>query len=112
MEEKKTKVWDNCELIGEVQKSERTKLRIELVARDGIKSINIREWYLKKSEGVWKPAITGFAVPLLIPTEQGRIAPAAELQKLVAEAIAKAPDFEIENEANAVWAVKKKRGSK
>ena len=30
-------IWNNCKKIGEVKKSDRTKVVIELVARDGIK---------------------------------------------------------------------------
>ena len=35
-------IWNNCKKIGEVKKSDRTKVVVELVARDGVKYINIR----------------------------------------------------------------------
>lgn len=103
---KPKKIWDNCKFIGEVQKSERTKLRVELVARDGVRYINVREWYMKKSEGVWKPGLGGFAVPVRIPIEEHIVQPAEELVKLMQKAIEEAPNFPLEDEANAVWSVK------
>ncbi|NLD21644.1 MAG: hypothetical protein GX664_04060 [Bacteroidales bacterium] len=103
---KQKKVWDNCKFIGEVKKSERTKLRVELVARDGVRYINVREWYMKKSEGIWKPGLSGFAIPVKIPIEGQVVQPAEELIKLMQKVIEEAPSFPLEDEANAVWRVK------
>lgn len=103
---KPKKIWDNCKFIGEVKKSDRTKLRVELVARDGVRYINVREWYMKKSEGIWKPGLGGFAIPVKIPIEGQVVQPAEELIKLMQSVIEEAPDFPLEDEANAVWSVK------
>ena len=98
------RIWDNCELIGEVMKTGSSKLKVELTARDGVKYLNIREWYMTKREQVWKPGMNGVAIPIAIPIE-GKVAqPVANIVELINIALAKAPDFEIENEANAVYA--------
>jgi hypothetical protein len=93
------KVWDNCELIGEVMKSPSIKLRVELVARDGIKYINIREWYIKKSENVWKPGLHGFAVPVAVPIDGAVQTPTDTLCDLIAKGLEKAPEFALEGKA-------------
>ena len=81
---------------------------MELTARDGVRYVNIRAWYKKNSDGVWRPSPSGYAVPVRIPIPiEGRIAqPAEELIKLMQKAIEEAPNFPLEDEANAVWWVK------
>jgi hypothetical protein len=107
--EEKKRLWDNCQIIGEVQKSEGKKYVVELVARDGIKYINVREWYKKKSESIWRPDRAGIAIPYMQPVQDGErvIYPADDLMKLIKEADGLAPDFEIEDEDNMVWYVPK-----
>lgn len=102
-EKKPKKVWDNCIFIGEVMKSDAKKIRVELVARDGVKYINLREWYKKKSDGVWKPGLAGFAMPVAIPINGKVEAPSNELQDLIKTALEQAPDFAIADENNEVW---------
>jgi hypothetical protein len=103
------KVWDNCLLIDEVLKSPSTKLRIELVARDGVKYVNIREWYKKKSDNEWKPGIAGFAMPIMLPMDGEVDVPAANLYDTIERALLDAPNFKLEDEANAVWTEVKPR---
>ena len=98
------RIWDNRELIGELMKSSNTKLKVELVARDGVKYVNIREWYMKKSEGVWKPGMSGLAIPIEIPIENKLKWPMSEVIVLINAAFVQAVDFAIEDEANAVYA--------
>lgn len=105
-------VWNNCKRIGEVIKSERTKLVVELVARDGVKYINIRGWYIRKRDNEWRPAMEGFAIPVGIPIQGELERPTDELMKLIEEALSMADDFAIEDEANAVWTPKKPRKKK
>lgn len=102
------KVWDNCILIDEVMKSPSTKLRIELVARDGVKYVNIREWYKRKRDNEWKPGLAGFAMPVMIPMDGEPDTPAANLYGAIEEALLAAPKFDLEDEANAVWTEAKK----
>lgn len=99
------KIWDNCQPIGEVMKSNSTKLIIQLVAKDGVKYINIREMYKKKSDTVWKFGMQGVAIPLSIPIEgQGLTNVDCELITAMEKARALSKDFAIEDEANAVYA--------
>ena len=106
---KPKKVWDNCQLIGDVMKSASKRLRVELVAKDGIKYINIRGWYKRKADEVWMPELAGIAVPVLIPVDGSNVASAEQLIKHMQEALIQAPSFEIENEANAVWYTPKEK---
>lgn len=102
-------IWNNCIKIGEVKKSDRTKLVVELVARDGVKYINIRGWYIRQRDQEWRPAMEGFAIPVSIPIDGNLSNPTEGLLKLINEALAKVEDFAIEDEANAVWAEDKKK---
>jgi hypothetical protein len=102
-------IWDNCEFIGEVQKSDRLKLRVELVAKDGVKYINIREWYLKISTDEWKPGFNGVAIPLMIPVDGNITHVFNEILDLATKATVRAVDFPIEDERNKVYAIKKEK---
>jgi len=108
-EEKMVRIWDSCELIGELKKTERTKLRIELVARDGVKYVNIREWYLRKKDVTWMPSIAGFATPIQIPIEGSIATPMNDLIALIMQAVEKSSAFPIENAATAVYVAKKSK---
>jgi hypothetical protein len=98
------KIWDNCKLIGEIQKSPSTRLRVELVARDGVKYINVREWYIKKSEGIWKPGMSGLAIPVQLPIDGNLANVAHDLTNMVLDAVSQSSNFAIEDESNAVYA--------
>ena len=102
-------IWNNCKRIGEVKKSNRTKLVVELVARDGVKYINIRGWYIRKRDNEWRPAMEGFAVPVEVPIDGKLARPTEGLLELIQEALTHVEDFPIEDEANAVWAENKKK---
>lgn len=101
---KPKKIWDNCKFVGEVKKSASTKLRIELVARDGVKYVNIRDWYMTKKEQEWKPGIAGFAVPIALPIDGSTQDVARQLLNIVSEAIGQAADFKLDDPDHAVWA--------
>jgi hypothetical protein len=102
-ENKMKKVWDNCVTVGEVFKSPSTKLKVELVSRDGLKYVNIREWYKKKSDNVWKPGLSGFAIPILTTIGDERTAPTMDLICTMSKALEMSASFKLEDEANAVW---------
>lgn len=65
------RIWDNYEVIGEVQKSGRIKFVVAAAMRDGVRYINIREFYCRKKDGEWRPGRDGITIPLLIPIDQG-----------------------------------------
>lgn len=55
--------WDGVELIGEVTKSEHSKIKVERCTKSGKTYINMREWYNKSSDLEWKPGKSGMAIP-------------------------------------------------
>jgi hypothetical protein len=109
MDMSKKLVWNNCKKIGEVKKSDRTKVVVELVARDGIKYINIRGWYIRKRDNEWRPALDGIAIPIDIPIDGKLARPIVDIMKMINTALDMAEEFPIEDEANAVWAEDKKK---
>ena len=66
------RIWDNYKVIGEVRKAPAIKLVLAAAARDGVKYINIREFYLKKSTNEWKPARDGITIPIKLPINEAR----------------------------------------
>ena len=109
MDMSKKLIWNNCKKIGEVKKSNRTKVVVELVARDGVKYINIRGWYIRKRDNEWRPALDGIAIPIEIPIDGKLTRPIVDIMEMVNTALDMAEDFPIEDEANAVWAEDKKK---
>ena len=65
------RLWDNYKVIGEVQKSDKIKFIIAAGIRDGVRYINIREFYYRKRDESWQPGRDGITVPLKIPVNNG-----------------------------------------
>jgi len=99
------RLWDNHKIIGEIKRSDAMKICVSIVTRDGIKYINVRDFYKKKSADEWKPSTNGIVIPILIPVNKGteRI----EVYKLLSEMLAKAADelvdFPLADADNAVY---------
>lgn len=108
MAKKPTIIWNNIEIIGAVEKTNRSMLQVELVARRGVKYVNVREWFQRSGGGVWRPnGMAGFTIPVLMPIN-GVVEPAAQqLVDLLNEAIEKAPDFAMDNPEKTVWGIRK-----
>lgn len=81
------RIWDNYAIIGEVQKSSRIKFVIAAGVRDGVRYINIREFYLRKKDQLWKPGRDGITIPLRIPVDDGTkiIEPYGDFIQLLAQ---------------------------
>ena len=107
--EKMKRIWDNFKVVGEVQKSDAIKFVIAAAVRDGVKYINIREFYIKKSTGEWKPGRDGITIPLLVPIEKGStlIKPIDGFAKVLLQAQKEANSMPLEDKANAVYMVEK-----
>lgn len=69
--DERKRLWDNYQVVDEVQKSDKIKFVIGAGVRDGVKYINIREFYYTKRDSTWKPGRDGITVPLLVPIEKG-----------------------------------------
>ena len=108
------RIWDNFEEIAEIRKSDGIKFVIAAATRKGFRYLNIREFYLRKKDGVWKPGRDGITIPMVAPLNKGEefIHPYDELIKALSEAAVAVQDMELINEEKAIWAEIKKKGSK
>lgn len=98
-------IWNNCKHIGDVHKSPWTKYKVELVARDGVKYINIREWYMRKKDSKWFPSSKGVVIPIAIPIEGVVQEPLQAVLALIKTTLNEAKSFKIEDHENTVWSV-------
>lgn len=107
--EKPKRLWDNYQVTGEVQKSDSIKFVVGAGIRDGVKYINIREFYIRKRDGEWKPGRDGITIPLRVPVEKGTkiITPWAELAGLFLETADALEQMKLYDENNAVYAPRK-----
>ena len=110
MAEKK-RIWDNFKEIGEVRKSDSIKFIIAAAIRDGVKYINIREFYKRKRDEVWMPGRDGITIPLVVPVNNGadRLTPYSEMVELISKAATELGTMELADEAHAVYITKKEK---
>ena len=103
---KPKRIWDNYQEVGEVQKSDSIKFVIAAAIRDGVRYINIREFYLRKKDGVWRPGRDGITVPIKIPIKKGTeiIQPYYVFNKVLHETTEILATMELFDEAKAVFA--------
>ena len=111
MAENMKRIWDNYKVIGEVQKSGSIKFVIAAAIRDGVKYINIREFYIRKKDGVWMPGRDGITIPLVVPVNNGadRLTPYSEMVELISKAATELETMELADEAHAVYITKKEK---
>lgn len=102
---KAKRIWDNYEIIGEVQKSTGIKFVIAAATREGFRYINIREFYFRKRDGVWKPGRDGITIPLVAGINKGEsfIKPYKELMFTLADAAKFAATMELIDADKAIW---------
>jgi len=114
MEANMKRIWDNFEEIAEVRKSDGIKFVIAAATREGFRYINIREFYMRKRDGVWMPGRDGITIPLKAPLQKGKqfIKPYVDLVEALAKAMETASTMELMDESKAVWAEKKVRATK
>ena len=103
------RIWDNYKVIGEVQKSDRIKFVVAAGIRDGVKYINIREFYLRQKDSEWMPGKDGITIPLLVPIEKGTklITPYKEMSALFERVSTELDSMPLYDEANAVTYIPK-----
>lgn len=108
---KKKRIWDNYEVVGEIRKSDGIKFVVAAATREGFRYINIREFYFRKKDGVWKPGRDGITIPLVAGLNKGEtfIEPFARMLEILSEAANHASTMELMNEEHAVWADWKER---
>lgn len=101
-------VWHNFQEICEIQKTSHLKYVLAYAAREGIRYLNIREFYKKKTTGEWKPSMNGIAIPLVMPllgAEQKieLLDVLAPFRDALENALVDLPNFAIYDEANIVY---------
>jgi len=103
------RIWDNYKELGEIQKSSRIKFIVGAGIRKGVKYINIREFYLRKVDSVWRPGRDGITIPLIVPLEQNtvQITPYKEFISLLQKAADELNKMELYDEEHAVYAERK-----
>lgn len=108
---KPKKIWDNYRELAEVQKSSKIKFVIAGATRDGIRYINIREFYLRQKDGVWRPGRDGITLPVEMPilvdkdtTDVTTLHPYYDMVHALAEAVQIIKDMALSDEAHAVYA--------
>lgn len=81
-------VWDNFTYIGEVQKSPKQKVVVSAATRDGIRYVQLTEYYLTK-ENEWHPRKGGIVVPLCVSIHKDGVLcePATDVLNMMSAAI-------------------------
>ena len=102
---KPKKLWDNYCEIGTFQKSERLRVLVAVGVLDGVKYLNIREFYCRKNDGQWRPGRNGIVVPIKVPVENGTkiIEPYEDFMTLLAAAKEVSETMELYDEDYAVY---------
>ncbi len=102
---KPKRIWDNYKVVGEVLKSDRIKIVVAAAIRDGVKYINIREFYLRQKDQEWKPGRDGITIPVIIPINKGTelIHPYRDFDVLLHDTVKTLNSMELYDEANAIY---------
>ena len=108
---KPKRIWDNYQEVGEVQKSDSIKFIIAAAVRDGVKYINIREFYLRKSDCVWRPGRDGITLPVIVPIKQGTelIKPYEGFRDMLHETLVALSTMELFDETKAIYYTPKEK---
>lgn len=103
------RIWDNCLPLGYVQKAQKLRLNVELVARNGTIFINVREFYCRRDEvDNYKPSFKGCVIPIAYPDEDGSMVSCAPaVISLFSTALSLSKDFELYDEDHAVYETEK-----
>jgi len=98
------RIWDNFVEVSEVQKSDKIKFVISAAVRDGVKYINIREFYLRQKDGVWKPGRDGITIPIALPINNGNsiIQPFKNFSAALVQTVKVLKDLPLYDENNVV----------
>lgn len=108
------KIWDNFHVIGEVMKTQKTKLVLGVGAIDGVYFLNVREMYFRIRDGAWQYGKAGVVVPFTLPVENGTklIYPLQSFLDIVSEAIEFQKTMPMSDPANEVWIPKPGKAGK
>lgn len=109
--DKQKKIWDNFQEVAEIRKSDSIKFVVSAATRDGYRYINIREFYMRKKDGVWMPGRDGITIPLKAPLNRGEefIFPASDIRLALTNATDVANTMDLADDNNAVYMPKKEK---
>ena len=103
-------IWDNYVELGRVQKTEKQMYVLSLAARQGVKYLNIREFYWRAKDQTWRASMNGMAIPFETPIIDKASKTIKEWYKvlegfrpLLQEAMEKFPDFPIVDPVNTIY---------
>lgn len=104
-ETKQKKIWDNFQEVAEVRKSDGIKFIISAATRDGYRYVNIREFYMRKKDGVWMPGRDGITIPLMAPLNKGAefIFPISDMLNALSTAANIVNEMELADDSKAVY---------
>jgi hypothetical protein len=103
------RVWDNYQEVARVQKAGSTVYVVGIGTRDGVRYINIREFYLRKRDVTWNPGRDGISIPLVMPLEENtkQILPYTNLMKVLGIAAERLEKMDLYDDAHAVYYIPK-----
>lgn len=61
------KIFDNYEIIADIPKGDRYRIRIAAGTLNGQRLVTLREFYYHKGEDTWKPGRDGMYIPMFAP---------------------------------------------
>ena len=110
-------VWENYLEIGHLVKSSYKRIHIGVGCKDGVRQINIREFYMNKKTSEWKPSLYGIAVPIeinveLTPDVFTKAYPAKEFMAMLQEALDKGSTLPLYDADKLVYQMRKTRDEK
>ncbi|MMZ45664.1 hypothetical protein D1872_72680 [compost metagenome] len=98
------KIWANHKPVGEVHTEPRKKIMVALVARAGVKSVLVQEWYATLADpDLWKPSPRFLDLPITIPLHGVVQTPAESLVELIDKALTLSDDFALDDPDNYVY---------
>lgn len=109
------RLWDNYQVVAEVQRSTNRKFVIAACTRDGYRSITVTEFYYRKSDCTWQPNRGGILIPIKCPdfsnmTDDGlptMMEPLNEFMKAIAKAAEVAETMELADPEHSIYLARK-----
>lgn len=112
------KLWDNYQVICEIQKTDRLKFVVAGGTREGFRCLSIREFYLRARDGVWRPGREGILIPLKSPLYKDAkdntpifIEPMYELLAALPAAVKFLENMELHDPEHEMWLMPNTRSS-
>lgn len=108
------RLWDNHKNLGEIMRAEAVKMNVDMVARDGVRYVSLRDFYKRRSDGVWKPSSSGIVIPYIVPIKKGTelLKTFEQVMELLTQAGEEFESFPLLDKEHAVYIELKKNNIK